>query len=734
MTTVKKEYDILGMSCAACQAHVQKTLCKEEGVIQAQVNLSTHIAYIEFDPTITDAEKIKKSVDAAGYEMIVNAKTKEEIKLIKQKELNRLKYKLILSMLFCLPLFIIGMFYHDKPNMNYMMWGLATPFLYFGNQFYIGAWKQLRHKSSNMDTLVSLSTLIAYVFSISTTLFPHFWVTHNMEPHVYFETVGMVITFVLLGRYLEEKAKQKTAGSIENLIGLQADSATLVKDGKFEIIKMEDIQVNDELAVKAGEKIAVDGIVVSGNSFIDESSINGEPLPIEKQIGDLVYAGTINQTNNLHYRAQKIGKDTLLSRIIKMVEQAQGSQAPIQKTVDKLASIFVPIVLGLAILTFILWTIFSSTNGFVQGLLSMITVLIIACPCALGLATPTAIMVGIGKAASMGILIKGAETLEKLKKVNIIVLDKTGTITEGKPVVTHSTWLTTKSQELIDILFTIESYSGHPLGKAIIEEFNNEANLISQMKIELIAGRGIKGSINNTNYWIGNAKLLNEKNIQIPEKINTRENQIQNEADTLVYFCNDNMLIATFAINDKIKASAAEAISQLKQTGIQVYMLTGDNKKSAEAIARKTGINEVKAEVTPEDKTLFINKLKQKKNIVAMIGDGINDSGALAVADVSIAMGTGSDIAIETAEATIISSDLIKIPLAIKLSKQTVRTINQNLFWAFIYNLIGLPLAAGILYPFTGFLLNPMIAGAAMALSSVSVVSNSLRLKIKEIK
>lgn len=734
METIKKEYSILGMSCASCQAHVQSALNKADGIVKANVNLATHTAHIEFNPSLTNPSKIKKAVDDAGYELVIEGKTKEEIKAIREKQLSVLKRKTILAILFCIPLGVIAMGFHTMPYANIIMWILSTPFvLYFGNQFFIGAWNQLKHKSSNMDTLVALSTGIAYVFSITTTLFPEFWRSHGMEPHVYFETTGMVITFVLLGKFLEDRAKRGTSDAIEQLIGLQANTATVVRDGKFIEIKIEDIKIGDEIIVRAGEKVAVDGVVIQGHSFIDESMITGEPLAAEKHEGAKVFAGTINQTGNFHYRAEKVGKDTLLSQIIRMVEEAQGSQAPIQKTVDKIASIFVPIVVIVALITFAAWIIFSPASGVVQGLLSMITVLIIACPCALGLATPTAIMVGIGKGAKEGILIKGAEALEKTKKVTTVVLDKTGTITEGKPEVSLMRWVSLESSNLKDILYSIESYSEHPLANAVKMHFEKEAKLIKDIKVNTLPGRGVSGTYEGKEYYIGNQKLISENNINIDPNIQVWIDEQAKMANTLVLFANDKELLAIIGITDTIKATSAEAIAKLKASGLKVHMLTGDNEASAKMIASQVGIDHVTANVLPAEKTDFILNLQEQGEVVAMVGDGINDSGALAMADVSVAMGQGSDIAIDVAQVTIISSDLNRLDKAIKLSKATVNTIHINLFWAFIYNIIGIPIAAGILFPINGFLLNPMIAGAAMALSSVSVVANSLLLKARKI-
>lgn len=733
---IKTDFPVNGMSCASCVSHVQSALSKQSGVTSSSVNLATASAHVEYLPSVTSPEKLKKAVEEAGYELIVEEKDDTEIETIRNKHLSELKRNCILSLIFAIPLVVIAMFFHTMPYANYIMWILSTPIIFiFGKQFFVNAWKQAKHLSSNMDTLVALSTGTAYLFSVFNTLYPSFWISKGLEPHVYFEVSGVVIAFVLLGRYLEDKAKKGTATAIKQLIGLQPQTATVVKNGQFAETPIKEIKIGDEIVVKPGEKIAVDGMIVKGNSFIDESMISGEPLSIEKGDGKKVFAGTINQTGSFHFIAEKVGKNTLLGQIIKMVQEAQGSQAPIQKTVDKISGIFIPIIAIIAIITFFAWFFLSESNGFTQGLLSMVTVLVIACPCALGLATPTAIMVGIGKGATNGILIKGAEALEKAQKVTAIVLDKTGTITEGKPHVTAIKWLTEATLELRNILFSIESYSEHPLADAIKSHLKNEAQLDNNATTTTIPGRGIVGEINGERYFIGNTKMLEEQGIIFnQEEREWIESEIDN-SNSIALFANATSLLAIITIADTIKTTSLNAIEQMKSQGLKVYMLTGDSKRSANLVAKQVGISEkyIIANVLPAEKAEFIEGLKNKGEVVAMVGDGINDSGALATADVSIAMGKGSDIAMDVAQITIISSDLNKLHQAINLSKATVRTIRQNLFWAFIYNIIGIPIAAGILYPINGFLLNPMIAGAAMALSSVSVVTNSLLLKTKKI-
>lgn len=634
-----------------------------------------------------------------------------------------------------IPLLIIAMTpgLMDMPYANYIMWALATPVVvWFGKQFFIGAYKQTLHRSANMDTLVALSTGVAYLFSVFNTLFPEYWHSKGLHAHVYFETSAVVIAFILLGKLLEEKAKGNTSSALKKLIGLQPKTVTVVQvDGQQMEMSIAGLQVGDVMLVKPGEKIAVDGVVVTGSSFVDESMISGEPIPVEKANNSKVFAGTINQKGSFQFRAEKVGSDTLLSQIIKMVQDAQGSKAPVQKLVDKIAGIFVPVVIGVALISLLIWIIFGGENGFTQGLLAMVTVLVIACPCALGLATPTAIMVGVGKGAGQGILIKDAESLELSKNIDVIVLDKTGTITEGKPTVAASKWFEPETSETANILYSIEKSSEHPLADAIVRYMAGNVSFIDTINIENKSGQGIFGVFQNKKYYVGNLSLINENAVGITDEVNAWVNEKLGEANTVVLFSDEVKVLAAMAISDKIKDSSVDAIRQLRENGIDVYMLTGDNEQTAKAIARQVGIDHYKAGVLPAQKSDFVKELQAAGKVVAMVGDGINDSSALAQADVSIAMGKGSDIAMDVAKMTIISSDLLKIVSAIRLSKQTVATIKQNLFWAFIYNVIGIPIAAGILYPFTGFLLNPMIAGAAMALSSVSVVSNSLRLKLK---
>lgn len=732
--TIKKTFPILQMTCASCAMHVENTLKSEKGVISVNVNFATSSVIIEFLPKITNPEKLQKSVQSIGYDLhIEEGENKEqEIENINTKKLKDLKKRTIGAVILAIPIFLIGMFFMDIPYANYIMWALATPVLFFfGKDFFINAFKQAKHLSSNMDTLVALSTSVAYFFSVFNTLNAEFWAKRGLEAHVYFEAVAVIIAFILIGKLLEEKAKGNTSSAIKKLMGLQPNTVMVIKDNGSQVeTPLENLIIGDEIMVKPGDKIAVDGEVIEGSSYVDESMLSGEPIALLKEDGDKVFAGTINQKGSFIFRAEKVGSETMLAHIIKMVQDAQGSKAPVQKLVDKIASIFVPTVITIGIISLIIWVIFGGDNGLTHGILALVTVLVIACPCALGLATPTAIMVGMGKGAENGILIKDAESLEISKKINAIVLDKTGTITQGKPILTDIFWLNNDDNPK-SILVSLENQSEHPLADAIINHFYDiEKTPITDF--DSITGKGARASVDDTSYFIGNQSLLIENNIQFDKNLLERAQELIKESKTIVWFADNKITLAVIGIEDEIKPSSKEAISKLISLGIDIYMLTGDNKTTAKLIAEKVGIEHYMAEALPHQKAEFVKDLQEKGKIVAMIGDGINDSAALAQANISIAMGRGSDIAMDVAKMTIISSDLNKIPMAIRLSKQTVRTIKQNLFWAFIYNIIGIPIAAGLLYPITGFLLDPMIAGGAMALSSVSVVSNSLRLKLKK--
>lgn len=721
------------MSCAACAARVEKVLNGCQGVRTAGVNFAASTANVEYDSDTCTPEILQQIVRDAGYDLILDSSA-DALEKEQAERYHALRQRTLWAVILSLPVVIIGMFFMNMPYANIIMLLLSTPVVFWlGRQFFIGAWRQLRHRTANMDTLVALSTGIAWLFSVANMLFPDYWMSKGIHPHVYFEASAVIIAFILIGRLLESKAKGNTSSAIRKLMGLQPKTVTVVDaDGSTRVVAIESIVPGDIVMVRPGERIAVDGVVTDGNSFVDESMLSGEPIPVEKQSGGTVYAGTINGTGTFRYRADKVGSDTLLSKIIRMVQDAQGSKAPVQQLVDKIAAVFVPVIISIAILSFVVWMVADGTGGFSHGLLAAVTVLIIACPCALGLATPTAIMVGIGKGAELGILIKDAESLEIAPRITAVVLDKTGTLTAGHPTVGKIVRFRSLPQSDA-ILHSLELASEHPLARAITDHFN-EIPAVTISEFESVTGRGVKGKVDGRTYYAGNRKFIEESDIVISPAAIGQENRLTADANSVVWFADEEGVISLIGISDPVKPTSPEAVSELERMGIEVYMLTGDNRQTAEAVAKKAGIRHCVAEVLPQDKASFVEQLRKDGKKVAMVGDGINDSAALAVADLSIAMGTGSDIAIEVAKMTIISADLAKIPVAFRLAGMTVRTIRQNLFWAFIYNIIGVPVAAGVLYPVCGFLLNPMIAGAAMAFSSVSVVTNSLLLKRKRLQ
>lgn len=733
----KETFPVTGMTCASCASSVETILAHTDGVKSAKVNFAASTVLVEHTDEITP-EVLNEALSAIGYGILMDSKNADENMESHQHESDqKLKKQTIGAAILTAPIFIIGMFFMDWEYGSWISLVLSVPVLtVFGRRFYLSAWKQAKHRSVNMDTLVALSTGIAFIFSLFNTVFPEFWIARGIVPHVYFEAATVIITFILFGKLLEEKAKSKTSSALKNLMGLQPKTLKAIIDGVEQEIPISEVQKGYEIVVRPGEKIPVDGKVISGNSFVDESMISGEPIAIEKTENDKVFAGTINQKGSFHFIAEKVGSETLLSQIIERVQEAQGSKAPVQKLVDKIASIFVPIVIGISILTFIIWMLVGGEDALTHAILTSVAVLVIACPCALGLATPTAIMVGIGKGAENNILIKDAESLETAHKVNAIILDKTGTITTGKPIVSTIIWKDkAATTELSSVLLAIESRSEHPLADAVskkLSESGVEPALIKDF--QSITGKGVE-AMNQAGqrFYIGNAHLIQSNNISVDPELEKLAKAWGDEAKTVVFFADQHSVLAVIAIADAIKPTSKSAIQKLKEKGIEVYMLTGDNRQTAAAVANQVGLTDYKAEVMPSHKSDFVKDLQRKGKIVAMVGDGINDSEALAQADVSIAMGHGSDIAMDVAKMTIISSDLEVIPKALNLSDLTVTGIKQNLFWAFIYNLIGIPIAAGILYPINGFLLDPMIAGAAMAFSSVSVVLNSLRLKRKQL-
>lgn len=738
MTEQKEIFYVVGMSCAGCASNVEQALAGREGVVEAKVNFAASTVMVVYDTASVTPADFQFTVREAGYDLVINDDQQEnQADRLREQEYRKLKHKTVGAILLALPVFIIGMFFMHMPYGDWIMFAFTLPVLViFGRSFFINAWRQLKHGQANMDTLVAVSTGIAFLFSLFNTLCPEYWTDRGLEAHVYYEAAAVIIALILLGRLMESRAKSNTSTAIRKLIGLQPKTVIrILEDGTEQDIPIKAVQPGDILLVKPGDKIPVDGVVQEGVSFVDESMITGEPVPVEKLTGTHVFAGTINQKGSFRFMAEKVGNATVLAHIIKMVQEAQGSKAPVQRLVDKIAGIFVPVVMGIAVLTFIGWMLAGGDLAFTHALLTSVTVLVIACPCALGLATPTAIMVGIGKGAENNILIRDAESLEQLYKVTAVVLDKTGTITEGKPVVTDIFWNPqVETSHYLPVLLSIESKSEHPLADAVVMHLvNNGVTSSLKGEFESITGQGVRGTIDGKAYFIGNRRLLEAQGISLDSSQDLQADACSLEGKTVVFFADEKQVVALIVIADQVKAGSVQAIRRLQEDGIDVYMLTGDNAITAKAVAGSIGLKHFRAEVMPQDKADFVKELQEKGQIVAMVGDGINDSQALAQADVSIAMGKGSDIAIDVAKITLITSDLNAIPKAWKLSRQTVAAIRQNLFWAFIYNLIGIPLAAGVLYPCCGFLLNPMIAAAAMAFSSVSVVSNSLRIKSKKI-
>lgn len=736
--TTRESFPVTGMTCAGCAVSVESTLQASMGVAEAGVNFATQTAWVVYDKKRTGPKEFKKALQSVGYDLIIDAEDPAQEQEVQQlKHYQHIKRSTVWSLILAFPVFIIGMFLMHMPFASWISMCLTLPvLLWCGRSFFTGAWKQAKHGKANMDTLVALSTGIAFLFSVFNTVYPEFWQERGMHAHVYYEAAAVIIAFISLGKLLEANARSKTSSAIKQLMGLQPLHVTIVTAKGEKEIPTASLEPGNIVIVRPGERIPVDGTITTGSSFIDQSAITGEPLPVERSKDMKVFAGTMNQKGSFQFRAEQVGSDTILAHIIKMVREAQGSKAPVQKLVDKIAGIFVPVVIGIAILTFIIWMIAGGENAFTHALLTSVSVLVIACPCALGLATPTAIMVGIGRGAAGNILIKDAESLELAHKVNTVVLDKTGTLTEGRPVVANMYWLpsVTNKEFLSQVLYHLELQSEHPLASAITQALASYtgSNMIPD-QFESITAKGVKGRFQDCLYYAGNKKLLTENQISIDPELLSHAAQWQEQARTVIFFSNEQQALAIMAITDPIKKTSAQAVQQLKSMGIEVCMLTGDNQQTAAAVAAELGITNYKAEVLPTEKSWFIKSQQTQQKVVAMVGDGINDSQALAQADVSIAMGKGSDIAMEVAAMTLITSDLSAIPRALTLSKKTVQTIRQNLFWAFIYNVIGIPLAAGILYPVNGFLLDPMIAGAAMALSSVSVVSNSLRLKTRKI-
>ena len=717
----KEVFAVTGMACAACAVSVESLIASMPGVLEASVNYASSQVQVTYKPSVVSPSDFLKSVESAGYSLIIDEEDlNEKLAGLEMDHFHALRRKLIVAAVFTLPVFLLSMFHHIHfAHKNWVLLALSLPVVIFsGSGFYVNAFKQARNRMVNMDTLVALSTGIAFIFSLFNTVLPNIFQRSGLQPQVYFESATVIIAFILAGKFLEENSKSKAAGVIRKLMSIQPKTLTIIRKDAEEELPLQMVVPGDKVMVKPGDRIPVDGHIESGYAYIDESMISGEPIPVFKTTLDKVFSGTLNTNGNLIISAAKTGKNTLLAGIIAMVQEAQSSKPPIQKLADKIASVFVPVVLLIAVVTFAAWVFSGVQPALTYAFVTTISVLIIACPCALGLATPTALIVGIGRGATMGILIRNASSLETACKINAVVFDKTGTLSTGRPKVVQNKWL--KQDDLLkQILFTIEKHSGHPLSSAITEHLGSQ-QLLTMSGFEEIPGKGLKANFEKIDCLVGNKRLMEDNNVIIPEGT---------AGENSVFFACNGKLTAFFSIEDTLRESAQEAIKNLKKEGIKVFMLTGDQEAAAKATAEKSGIQSYFSGVLPADKHKFILKLREQGYKVAMVGDGINDAVALTESDLGIAMATGSDIALDSAGIILMKGDLRAVAQAIRLSKATVSIIRQNFFWAFIYNIVAIPIAAGALYSLTGFLLNHMIAGAAMAMSSVTVVLNSLRLR-----
>ncbi|MCP9769777.1 heavy metal translocating P-type ATPase [Lacihabitans sp. LS3-19] len=720
--TTRKTFKVLGYSCASCANSAETILKYVDGVISSSANYPNHSVTAEYLPALTNPEEFKSSLAEIGFELVLD----KNFDKVNEEKFKIQKRDLILSGIFALPLFAIGMFFMDWKPGQYIMWALSTPLVfYFGRHFFVNAWQRLNKFDSNMDTLVALSIGVAYIFSVVNILFPDLLHQHQ-HAQIYFESAGIVVFFVLLGKYLEDTAKNRASDGIKKLMDLNAKSVRVIKDGEVSEKEIEEVENKEIVRVLAGEKIPLDGIIIKGESSVNESMITGEPLPKTKSVGDTVFAGTINIEGVLDFETSKIFSETYLASIIEKVETALSTKAPIQKKVDKISKVFVPLVIGVAILSFLVWYFaFGNQN---MAILTFITVLVVACPCAMGLATPTALMVGIGKGAQNGILIKNAESLERAGKVSDLTLDKTGTITQGKPLVLSEIEYSDEKE----ILVAIEQNSTHPLAQAIVKYYNLKTNIVLG-KTENFPGKGLKTTFENENYFVGNIAWLKENKILLNQKQEKDLAKITENGNSIVLFANSTSLLSIIEIGDDLKPGIEKDILEIQNSGIEIHLLSGDNSKAVEKLAKSLNIKHFIGDLLPEQKAEYIDKLKTEGKVVGMVGDGINDTVAFTSADVSIAMSDGSDVAKEIADITILGHDLSRVKKAITLSKNTSAVINQNLFWAFFYNVLAIPVASGALFYSLGFMMQPMVASAAMAMSSITVVSNSLRLKFKKI-
>ncbi|MFW6019479.1 MAG: heavy metal translocating P-type ATPase [Bacteroidales bacterium] len=733
MAQKQQTYNVEGMTCAACANSIESMLSSFSSVNEVRVNFSDESVYIDFDDNEISEKQLSKTIKQIGYKLgsPVSEDTYASIENRMSKRFKWLRVKLITAIVFSVPVFVLSMFFEPVvPWENWILMVFSLPVIFFsGAEFYVNAWKKARHGSTNMDTLVALGTGIAFLFSLFNTIYPTYLLSHGFEPHVYFETSVVIITLILLGRYWEERSKSRASSAIRELIGLKPEKVIIIKDGQQVEAQASSVEQGDHLLIRPGNKIPVDGRVVSGNSYVDESMLTGEPLPAHRKESDFVYTGTVNQNGSITIEAVKTGEETVLSQMIRTVRQAQSQKPAVQRLADKISSYFVPVVIGVALITFFIWMIWGAEPRFTYAFLTMLSVLIVACPCALGLATPTALMVGIGKGAKNGILIRNADSLEKAHKANILALDKTGTITHGKPVV--SDFFTTDQfhEQDYNVIKRIEEKSEHPLADAIVENLKSYEGNTEILQFENIPGNGVKATTQQSNWLIGNESFIRSAETDIPDEIAQKAQSWASQGRTIVFCVRDANIIALIAIEDPIRPTVHNAIKKIRKKGIEVVLLTGDREETAKSIAKQAGIDDYRAGLLPSDKANIIKQYQNEGNTVIMAGDGINDAESLTIADIGIAMASGTDIAMESADITLVHSDLEHAYTALQLALLTRKKIRQNLFWAFFYNVMAIPLAAGILYPFTGFLLSPMIAAGAMAMSSVSVVSNSLSMK-----
>jgi len=717
-------FDVTGMTCATCVQNIETALSGLDGVVSASVNLASEKAYVRYNPEMVTVAGLKKAISDAGYKAVpADEKAGDYERQARDREQRRLVLLLIFSFSLAIPVFVLSMVMpFDSSADNWLLLGLTTPVQFLvGWQFYVGTYKALRNRRANMDVLIALGTTAAYVYSLLVTAMPA-----TFEGDVYFDTAALIISIVLLGRYLEARAKGRASEAIKKLMGLRPKTASIIVDGVETHVAVEDVEVGQIVVVRPGERIPVDGMVVEGASAVDESMLTGESMPVDKKTGDGVVGATINKDGMLKFRATKVGKDTALAQIIRLVEQAQGSKAPIQRLADSVAAVFVPVVITIAVIAFIAWFVILG-KPFVFALEAAISVLVIACPCALGLATPTAIMVGTGKGAQNGILIKSAASLERAYRIDTIVFDKTGTLTEGKPVVTDVVSLGGASEaDILRLAASAEKGSEHPVGQAIVAAARKEGREPSDPEsFQALSGRGVLATVEGKEVLLGNRILMNDNGVQTAN-VEETVTGLENKGKTVMLVALERKVAGLIAVSDTLRDNAAEAIGQLQRMGLETVMITGDNQRTAEAIAREVGMEKVLAQVLPDDKAREVQDLQAGGKVVAMVGDGINDAPALAQADIGIALGSGTDVAMESGDVVLVRNDLRDVPEAIRLSRYTISKVKQNLFWAFAYNTLGIPIAAGVLYPWTETLLNPVIAAAAMAFSSISVVSNSL--------